>query len=67
MIVVGAGYIGLELGSVWNRLGTEVIVLEFLDRALPSMDREMAVGTAETARKAGAQVPLQHVARRKRR
>jgi dihydrolipoamide dehydrogenase len=42
MIVVGAGYIGLELGSVWNRLGTEVIVLEFLDRALPNMDREMA-------------------------
>jgi dihydrolipoamide dehydrogenase len=42
LIVVGAGYIGLELGSVWNRLGTEVLVLEFLDRALPNMDKEMA-------------------------
>jgi dihydrolipoamide dehydrogenase len=42
MIVVGAGYIGVELGSVWNRLGSEVIVLEFLDRALPGMDTEMA-------------------------
>ena len=42
LIVVGAGYIGVELGSVWNRLGSEVIVLEFLDRALPGMDTEMA-------------------------
>ena len=42
MIVVGGGYIGVELGSVWSRLGTEVIVLEFLDRALAGMDREMA-------------------------
>ena len=41
MIVIGAGAIGLEMGSVWNRLGTEVIVLEFLDRILPGMDREM--------------------------
>ena len=41
MVVVGAGAIGLELGSVWNRLGTEVIVLEFMDRILPGMDREM--------------------------
>jgi len=42
MVVVGAGYIGVELGSVWNRLGTEVLMLEFLDRALPGMDKEMA-------------------------
>jgi dihydrolipoamide dehydrogenase len=42
LLVVGAGYIGVELGSVWNRLGSEVIVLEFLDRALPGMDKEMA-------------------------
>ena len=41
-LVVGGGYIGVELGSVWNRLGSEVIVLEFLDRALPGMDKEMA-------------------------
>src|SRR4051812_30346861 len=42
LLVVGAGYIGVELGSVWNRLGSEVTILEFLDRALPGMDREMA-------------------------
>jgi dihydrolipoamide dehydrogenase len=42
LVVVGAGYIGVELGSVWNRLGSEVTVLEFLDRALPGMDTEMA-------------------------
>ena len=41
LIVVGAGYIGIELGSVWSRLGSEVLMLEFLDRALPGMDREM--------------------------
>ncbi|MBC7578064.1 dihydrolipoyl dehydrogenase [Tardiphaga sp.] len=42
MIVVGAGVIGLELGSVWRRLGAEVIVVEFLDRILPGMDSEVA-------------------------
>jgi dihydrolipoamide dehydrogenase len=42
LLVVGAGYIGVELGSVWSRLGSEVLVLEFLDRALPGMDKEMA-------------------------
>ena len=42
MIVVGAGVIGLELGSVWRRLGAEVTVVEFLDRILPGMDTEIA-------------------------
>ncbi|UFS75326.1 dihydrolipoyl dehydrogenase [Tardiphaga sp. 37S4] len=42
MIVVGAGVIGLELGSVWRRLGAEVTVVEFLDRILPGMDGEVA-------------------------
>lgn len=42
MIVVGAGVIGLELGSVWRRLGAEVVVVEFLDRILPGMDGEVA-------------------------
>src|SRR5712691_3526499 len=40
-LVVGAGVIGLELGSVWRRLGSEVIVVEFLDRILPGMDHEV--------------------------
>ena len=42
MVVVGGGYIGVEMGSVWARLGSEVLILEFFDRALPNMDREMA-------------------------
>jgi dihydrolipoamide dehydrogenase len=42
MIVVGAGVIGLELGSVWRRLGAEVTVVEYLDRILPGMDGEVA-------------------------
>jgi dihydrolipoamide dehydrogenase len=41
LLVVGAGVIGLELGSVWRRLGSEVIVVEFLDRILPGMDAEV--------------------------
>jgi dihydrolipoamide dehydrogenase len=42
MIVIGGGVIGLELGSVWRRLGAEVIVVEYLDRILPGMDDEVA-------------------------
>jgi dihydrolipoamide dehydrogenase len=41
LLIVGAGVIGLELGSVWRRLGSEVIVVEFLDRVLPGMDGEV--------------------------
>ena len=42
LLVVGAGVIGLELGSVWRRLGAKVTVVEFLDRILPGMDGEVA-------------------------
>jgi dihydrolipoamide dehydrogenase len=42
LLIVGAGVIGLELGSVWRRLGAEVTVVEFLDRILPGMDAEVA-------------------------
>jgi dihydrolipoamide dehydrogenase len=42
MIVIGGGYIGLEMGSVWQRLGTKVTVVEFLDRILPGMDGEVS-------------------------
>ena len=42
LIVVGAGVIGLELGSVWRRLGSEVLVVEYLDRILPGMDGDVA-------------------------
>jgi dihydrolipoamide dehydrogenase len=42
LVVIGGGYIGLELGSVWSRLGSEVTVVEFLDRIVPGMDAEVA-------------------------
>jgi dihydrolipoamide dehydrogenase len=42
MVVIGGGYIGLEMGTVWRRLGAEVTVVEFLDRILPGMDGEIA-------------------------
>jgi dihydrolipoamide dehydrogenase len=42
LLIVGAGVIGLELGSVWHRLGSQVTVVEFLDRILPGMDGEVA-------------------------
>lgn len=42
LVVIGAGYIGLELGSVWSRLGSGVTVVEYLDHPLPTLDREMA-------------------------
>ncbi|MEA1834064.1 dihydrolipoyl dehydrogenase [Methylobacterium durans] len=41
LVVIGAGVIGLELGSVWRRLGSEVVVVEYLDRVLPGMDGEV--------------------------
>ena len=42
LVVIGAGYIGLEMGTVWSRLGTEVEVVEYLPRILPGMDLEVA-------------------------
>ncbi len=41
LVVIGGGYIGLELGSVWQRLGAQVTVVEFLDHLVPTMDREV--------------------------
>jgi dihydrolipoamide dehydrogenase len=42
MVVIGGGYIGLEMGTVWQRLGADVTVVEFLDRILPGMDGEVS-------------------------
>jgi dihydrolipoamide dehydrogenase len=53
MVVVGAGVIGLELGSVWRRLGAEVTVVEFLDGALPGMDGEVRRQTQRLLEKQG--------------
>lgn len=53
LIVVGGGYIGVEMASVWSRLGTEVLVLEFLDGILPPTDREMANALQKMLEKQG--------------
>ncbi|MCA0406595.1 MAG: dihydrolipoyl dehydrogenase [Proteobacteria bacterium] len=53
MIVIGAGVIGLELGSVWRRLGAKVEVIEFLDRILPGMDNEVAKQSQRLLEKQG--------------
>jgi dihydrolipoamide dehydrogenase len=53
LVVVGGGYIGLELGSVWRRLGAEVTVIEFLDRITPNMDRELSAALQRTLTKQG--------------
>ena len=42
LIIIGGGYIGLEMGSVWSRLGTDVTVVEYLDHITPGMDREIS-------------------------
>ena len=42
LVIIGAGYIGLEMGSVWSRLGSKVTVIEYEDHILPNMDREIA-------------------------
>lgn len=58
MIVVGAGVIGLELGSVWRRLGSKVTVIEFLDRILPGMDTEVASQFQKLLKKQGIDFKL---------
>ncbi|HRO02148.1 MAG TPA: dihydrolipoyl dehydrogenase [Terricaulis sp.] len=58
MIVIGAGVIGLELGSVWRRLGAEVTVVEFLDRITPGIDNEIATAFQRTLKKQGMKFEL---------
>ena len=53
LVVVGAGVIGLELGSVWRRLGAEVTVVEYLDRILPGMDGDVAKNFQRILQKQG--------------
>jgi dihydrolipoamide dehydrogenase len=56
--VIGAGVIGLELGSVWGRLGAEVVVLEALDEFLPMMDDQIAKETGKILKKQGLDIRL---------
>jgi dihydrolipoyl dehydrogenase len=53
LVVIGAGYIGLELGSVWRRLGAKVTVIEYFDRILPGMDAELAADAKKIFEKQG--------------
>ena len=53
LVVVGGGYIGLEMGSVWRRLGAEVTIIEFLDTIVPTMDVETAAALQKALEKQG--------------
>ena len=58
LVVIGAGYIGLELGSVWKRLGAKVTVVEYLERILPGMDAEIAKEALKQFKKQGLEFRL---------
>jgi dihydrolipoamide dehydrogenase len=58
MVVIGGGVIGLELGSVWRRLGSEVTVVEFMDQLLPGMDMEVRKTFGRTLKKQGMKLKL---------
>ena len=58
MLVIGGGYIGLEMGSVWSRLGSEVHVVEFLDHITPGMDREISKEFLKILKKQGINFKL---------
>ena len=59
MVVVGGGYIGLEMGSVWSRLGAEVHVIEFLENITPGMDREVSTEFMKILKKQGIHFHMQ--------
>ena len=60
LVVIGGGVIGLELGSVWHRLGAEVTVVEFLDRLVPGTDNEVATQFQKLLTKQGFKMKLGH-------
>ena len=60
LMVVGGGYIGLEMGSVWSRLGSEVHVVEFLDHITPGMDKEISDEFMKILKKLGIKFHMQH-------
>ncbi|MDA9758494.1 dihydrolipoyl dehydrogenase [Candidatus Pelagibacter sp.] len=60
MVVVGGGYIGLEMGSVWSRLGAEVHVVEFLDHITPGMDKEISSEFMKILKKQGINFHMKH-------
>jgi dihydrolipoamide dehydrogenase len=63
LLIIGAGAIGLELGSVWNRLGSQVLFAEFMDRIVPGMDRGMGEQLKKALEKQGLTFRLRTTAR----
>ena len=59
MVVVGGGYIGLEMGSVWSRLGSQVHVVEYLDHITPGMDKEISKELLKILKKQGINFHLE--------
>ena len=60
MVVIGGGYIGLEMGSVWSRLGSEVQVVEFLNHITPGMDKEISSEFMKILKKQGIKFNMQN-------
>ncbi|MDE8345825.1 MAG: dihydrolipoyl dehydrogenase [Acidocella sp.] len=60
LVVIGGGVIGLELGSVWRRLGAEVTIIEYLDRITPGLDTEIALAFQKILAKQGIKFKLGH-------
>ena len=58
LTVIGGGYIGLEMGSAWSRLGSEVTVVEYLDHITPGMDREVSNEFQKILKKQGIKFKL---------
>lgn len=61
MVIIGGGVIGLELGSVYGRLGTEVTVIEFQDRIIPGMDKDLGKELMRSMKKIGVTFKLKHM------
>ena len=58
LVVIGGGYIGLELGSVWPRLGAKVDVVEFLDHIVPNIDGELGTALQRVLARSGMEFQL---------
>ena len=58
LIIIGGGYIGLEMGSVWKRLGSNVTVIEYLDHIIPQMDKEISIAFLKILKKQGINFKL---------
>ena len=58
LVIIGGGYIGLEMGSVWNRLGSKVTIIEFLDNIIPEMDKDISNDFLKILKKQGIDFKL---------